>query len=146
VVVDFELLLVFLYFFVDGNVLRVRLLVYFMICENGLVSCSIFFCVSFKFKENLSESIDGLHVASVEEFVFEVDVIFLFYYFRHLAELVHVELPDKGGEVFMSEVLRQYFFLKLLGVLDHNLFITMPGQILFVLFHLRLIKGTSRIW
>ena len=48
-------------------------------CEHGLLGSSVFFCVSFEFEEELSKLIKILHIASLEELIFEVHVIFFLY-------------------------------------------------------------------
>lgn len=77
-----------------------------------------------------------VHLPSLKIWVFEVHVVLFLQYFGHLAELVHVELPNERRQVFVPEVFGQDFLLKLLGVLDEDLVITKPGEVVFVLFFL----------
>ncbi len=68
--------------------------------------------------------------------VFEVHVIFFFLDFRNFAELVHIELADEWGDVFVSEVVGEDFVLKLFRVFDDDLVVVEPGEVVGVLFFL----------
>lgn len=48
----------------------------------------------------------GVHFAALEVVVLEVHVVFFFLDLGHLAELVHVQLADERGQVFVAEVVR----------------------------------------
>jgi hypothetical protein len=78
--------------------------------------------------------------------VLEVHVVAFLGEFDHLAEAVHVELPDEGGEVAMSEVVRQHLLLHFLGLLDEHLVRAVPGEIVVILLFLRQGTDTSKMW
>ena len=52
-----------------------------------------------------------IHLSAVEVVVSEVHVVPLFDQLHHLAEFVHVQLPDEGGQVFVPEEVRQHLVL-----------------------------------
>jgi hypothetical protein len=64
---------------------------------------AVLFIVALDFGELFSGSTKKVHFAALEELVLEVHVVSLFGEFGDFAELVHVELPDEGGEVLVSE-------------------------------------------
>ena len=66
--------------------------------------------------------------------VLEVHIIFLLDQLDDLIELVHVQLPDEGGQVAVAEEMRQHLVLHLLRVLDEDLGVAVPSQVLAVLF------------
>lgn len=70
-----------------------------------------------------------------EVVIAEVHVVLLFCKFVHLAELVHVELSDEGGQVLMPEEMRQDLLFQLLTALDDYLVCT-PTDEVTVLFGL----------
>lgn len=49
-----------------------------------------------------------LLLAAFEVLVFEVHVTSLFGNFVYFVELVHVELPDEGGQVLVPEKVREH--------------------------------------
>jgi hypothetical protein len=63
-------------------------------------------------------------------------MIFLFEYLGHFTEFVHVELTDKRGQVLVAKVLGEYFLLEFFGMLNADLVITKPSEVLFVFFFL----------
>ena len=75
-------------------------------------------------------------MASFEELVAEVHVIFLLGKFVDLAKLVHVELPDERRQVFVSEEEREDLVFKLFAVLYLDFLISIPAHVLSVLFAL----------
>jgi hypothetical protein len=78
--------------------------------------------------------------------ILEIHIILLLDHLDHLIELVHVQLPDEGGQMTVSEEVRQHLILQLLGVLDEDLTIAVPAEVLTVLSLLRGEGGTSRMW
>lgn len=77
-----------------------------------------------------------LHVSPLEVLVFKIHVIFLFGKFGDFAELVHVELPYEGGDMLMPKEVRQYFILEFFSVLNENLTVSIPAQVVIILFFL----------
>lgn len=78
--------------------------------------------------------------------ILEIHVILLLDHLDHLIELVHVQLPDKRGQMAVSEEVRQHLILQLLGVLDEDLTIAVPAEVLTVLSLLSREGATSRMW
>lgn len=89
---------------------------------------------------------EGVQFAPAEVVVLEVHVVLLLDHLDHLIELVHVELADEGGEVAVAEEVGQHLVLQLLGVLDEDLAVAVPAEVLAVLSLLRGWAGTSRMW
>ncbi len=87
-----------------------------------------------------------LHIAAAEVGIFEVHVVALLDEFDDLAEAVHVELADEGLKVAVAEEVGQHFVLEPLGLLDQNLGVPVPSQVLAELLLLRPSLRTSRMW
>ena len=62
--------------------------------------------------------------------ILEVHIVLFLDQLDHLIELVHVQLPDERGEVAMPEEMRKHLVFKLLGMLDEDLVVAVPGEIL----------------
>ena len=72
----------------------------------------------------------------MEEIILEVHVIPLLSDFGHLAELVHVELPDERREVLVPEEVRQDLLFKFFSAFDEHLVIAVPAEIVLILLFL----------
>ena len=44
-----------------------------------------------------------VHLSSLEMIVLEIHIVLLLHQLYHLAETIHVELPDEGGEPAVTE-------------------------------------------
>lgn len=78
--------------------------------------------------------------------IFEVHVVLLLHHLDHLIELVHVQLPDEGRQMTVPEEVRQHLVFQLLRVLDQDLTVAVPAEVLTVLSLLNWEGGTSRMW
>ena len=70
-----------------------------------------------------------------EVVIAEVHVVLLFCKFVDLAELVHVELSDEGGQVLMPKEMRQNLLFQLFSALYDHL-VSTPTDEITVLFGL----------
>jgi hypothetical protein len=84
-----------------------------------------------------SELIHELHLSPLEVLVLEVHVVLFLDDFRHLAELVHVELSDEGGEVLVAEKMRQDLLFQFLTTFDEHLIVAIPAEIILILLFLK---------
>lgn len=78
--------------------------------------------------------------------VFEVHVVAFLDQLDHLTEAVHVELPDERLHVSVAEEARQHLVLQLLGLLDEDLGVATPCQVVAILVLLNGGVVTSRMW
>ncbi len=108
----------------------------------GFSSC----CALFLTVTNYEFRSKRLHLPPLKVRVLEVHVVFLLQDLWHLAELIHVQLPDEWRQVLVPEILRQYFLLKLLRVLDQDFVVLKPRHVLLVLLFLHNAKNTSKMW
>lgn len=87
-----------------------------------------------------------VHLSSLEVLVAEIHIVFLFGHLVALAELVHVQLPDEGGEVAVAEEVGQDLLLHLLPALYQDFVVAVPAQEVVVLLLLNGGGRTSRMW
>jgi len=82
--------------------------------------------------------VQKLQFSSLEVLVFEVHMTPLFRDLVNFVELIHVELPDKGRQVFVPEEVGQNLILQLFGILYEDFgTIISPGNEVFVLIFLK---------
>lgn len=62
--------------------------------------------------------------------VLEVHIVLLLHQLYHLAESVHVQLADEGGQTTVTEEVAQHLLLQLLRVLYEDLGVTVPGEVI----------------
>jgi hypothetical protein len=87
-----------------------------------------------------------VHVASAEVFVPEVHGVAFLGGLGDLAEAVHVELADEGGDVLVAEVVGEDSFLQLPHILYVDLAVGVPAKDIGVFRVLRGAASTSRMW
>jgi hypothetical protein len=76
----------------------------------------------------------------------KIHEMFLLRQFVHLAEFVHVQLPDEGRQVLVPEEVGQHLVFQFLAAFDENLAVPMPAYELIELLGLYKDGVTSRIW
>jgi hypothetical protein len=86
-----------------------------------------------------------VHLSSLEVLVSEIHIVFLFGHLIALAELVHVQLADEGGEVAMAEEVGENLLLHLLPALYQDFIVAMPAEEVIVLLLLNRGRHTSRM-